>query len=458
VLVLGTWAANVVSPAAGVVAAQAFIANNPLRVNAGDINLDFLTEGALVDQLRGMYTQALAAHAPVLQSLTTVRFGSTVVTCPLHAIRWTGVVLDTVEWPDSHATLTHWLADWTFAGPTYGKPEWNGAAAISNPVTVTAGILLTLNVQLTVAPPFASAENCHIVGLHGGSVLFEALAQLHGGQQTVQIRGIAPSLNIVREGNVAIQWMVRCADDQQFNAGTNANHVFFLLGAPIAGGAPEDGPTLKRMQAAMQAVGQAQAVSPDISFNIIAGLWPHFPNYVLVNDPTLPGAYNHPNFFNAAGGAWPIMDHVASGAECQAIVRFVKGILNQIGSPAQTTGVLVWADPLNPNLALESPLGAGGLGGRTALVNGVTWYASLADGPIFAGQPVPQGTRLNNFEACLRYANGGAVGYFPGGVQALRPSADAVLRGFTALVWTSTRFDLFGNPTLFCEQVLRYYP
>lgn len=447
------------SPAAALAAAQGFIAANPGLAHGGDIDLDFSNPASPHPiQLLTRYTQAVQANPPLLTSLTSVRFGDTVVTCPMNAIRWTGVTVVSIDWLNSHGTLTNQQADWTFAGATYPKPEWSLLAGRADPVSATSGGQLTLDVGLTVAPAFASAENCHIVGIYAGVVLFEWIGQLHGGHQVVRINEVVPEPIVVREQNVQVQWLVRCADSQNFDAGMTANRVFLTLGAPIVGAAPEQGPTLRRMEAAMVASAQAAAVSNDISFNIIMGLWPHFPDYVLVADPGVPANFNHPTYFNAAGGAWPIGAHVGSGAECQAIVRFVKGILDQIGSPAQTTGVVVWADPNNPNVALEAPLAAGGLGGRTMMVLGVTWYAGLADGPIVAGQPVPQGTRLNNFEACLRYANAGVVAYFPGGVQAIRNSADEVLRGFTALVWTATRFDQWGNPVLFCEHVIRYYP
>src|SRR5205807_2197114 len=125
--------------------------------------------------------------------------------------------------------------------------------------------------------------------------------------------------------------------------------------------------------------------------------------------------------FNSAGGAWPMADHMSATGECQAIVRFVRNVIKQVGCPGKTDAVVVWADPdkHEGREVLEAPLGAGGLNGRKKSVNGQTWYAALSDTPVTEGYRFHEGrVGLNNFEACLRFTHKKKTKYYGGGAGA----------------------------------------
>jgi hypothetical protein len=54
-----------------------------------------------------------------------------------------------------------------------------------------------------------------------------------------------------------------------------------------------------------------------------------------------------------------------------------------------------------------------------------SWGAALLDGDM----------RPNNFEAALKFLDGGITRYYPGGVQSVLLTADQVLRVFNCLAW-----------------------
>lgn len=152
-------------------------------------------------------------------------------------------------------------------------------------------------------------------------------------------------------------------------------------------------------------------------------------------------------------------DYVDLGGECQAIVRFVRGILLQVGCPGEAKAVVVWTDPNieNGTKVLEAPHGTFTLHGRRKTVDGKLWYISLADrDPVSVGSRfTPDDMGMNNFEACLRFAHAGVTKYYGGGAG-VYDSHEEVIHAFHALVWHS--FDYEGSTLYYVIQeiVQRY--
>jgi hypothetical protein len=289
-------------------------------------------------------------------------------------------------------------------------------------------------------------------GLVAGEVWFEAPVRIAGGSR-ITARALARRKleGKVRSATLAIDWRAELAG-QIYDAGRTGPHAIHqTFGAPNESSAEqEDGATLLRMRHAIELVARARGQRPH---EVVASLMALFPGYTLMPDPAVPKELDHPAYFNDRGGAWPMADHIAARAECQAIVRFVRAILRQTGCPGETSAVVVWSDPEIDGgaTALEREIGmGGGLATRNKRgPSGGTWYAALVDRPLSDGDVgkvfppsharLPDGRRslgFNNFEACLRFRDGGVCKYYGGGAG-VYGSPQEVLRCFHALCWMS---------------------
>jgi hypothetical protein len=173
---------------------------------------------------------------------------------------------------------------------------------------------------------------------------------------------------------------------------------------------------------------------------IVSHLMKQFKDYELNAKKELE-KFNHPTYMNmGVGGTWPIADFIKPSAECQAIVRFVRNVINQLGVPGTAETFYVYAKPEAPNDAQESDQKQGYK--KHALVD-----RALADSDVGKRFP-PSHTRLdgggtsmgfNQYEACLRFsfADPGAksplILYYGGGAGVYKDH-HAVLRAFTAMV------------------------
>jgi hypothetical protein len=177
-----------------------------------------------------------------------------------------------------------------------------------------------------------------------------------------------------------------------------------------------------------KAVQLVAAIGSNDPHTIVGQLMTKFPYYTLRRDPGVPSKYRHPDYLGAYG-------------ECQAIVRFVRNVIKQVGCPGQAETVVVWADPdiEGGNKVLEGPWGAGtGLRNKERPVGGGSWFAVLVDkDPVAEGRTFPMDhIGLNNFEACLRFTHNGRRRYYGGGAGVYN-SADEVVKAFYALCWVS---------------------
>jgi hypothetical protein len=223
---------------------------------------------------------------------------------------------------------------------------------------------------------------------------------------------------------------------------------------PIVATDQEDGVTLKRMEKAVEHVGAASSLDPH---TIVAHLMALLPAYTLKTNPAVPARFKHPTYFNTVGGAWPIADHLPQVAECQAIVRFVRAVIRQVGCPGQAKAVVVWSDPDVGGGAtvLEADFGATTLHDRKKTVGGKSWYPALIDrDPVGPGSRFPTG--MNMYEACLKFEHGGVMKYYGGGAG-IYDSKDEVIMAFHALVWMSYDVDAAGDTVYVVEEIVRRY-
>jgi hypothetical protein len=108
----------------------------------------------------------------------------------------------------------------------------------------------------------------------------------------------------------------------------------------------EDGVTLKRMRAAVKIVedyqrsGKLTSMDPHAlvdTLRVWAGKY--------TTEPNKNGPADHPWYVSGPQGAWLFVDYKDLKANCQAMVRLIRGILHQLGVPGKAEPVVVWADP-----------------------------------------------------------------------------------------------------------------
>jgi hypothetical protein len=182
-----------------------------------------------------------------------------------------------------------------------------------------------------------------------------------------------------------------------------------------------------------------KTLPPSREHFIVWQLMSKFPFYQLHDDATL-AAFKHSGYFNRpTGGAWPMADYIAESGQCQAIVRFVRDVLKELGIPGTTQVVYIYAERSSPYTAKESDVPVGyawhgppGNERSESLVDTRVTAADIGRRYPESHTPLPGGRvsmGFNQYEACMKYTFGGQSLYFPGGTNgAIWETADQVLK------------------------------
>lgn len=363
-------------------------------------------------------------------------------------------------------------SDWQDTGSAFTKPEWESGKQ-SKPVSQTKNSPVTLDVDFEVEPKDACSTSCKITGTAGfGTLVFKASGNIAGGVQTFSATsGALPDEVSKLTGDIS--WSVETGNAGTFDAGSSSGHIIYVtIDTPISVGGREAGITQKRMEMAIKLVndtGKATAPwtvpPPGLSrpHQIVASLMVTLGNYTLNRDLTVPAALGHPGYLiswaggSVVGGAWNIADFMTKKAECQAIVRFVRAVIKQVGCPGNAQIMVVFADPgvNNGNTVLEEdwehpPDPSGNVALHHAApktIGGKRCFASLVDvfpgdtpGNVFDGHARGRlpGIGANAFEACLKFSDSGTSKYYPGGTGGgSMDNKEAVIFVFQALVFLS---------------------
>jgi len=215
------------------------------------------------------------------------------------------------------------------------------------------------------------------------------------------------------------------------------------------------------MNAAVRLVERVRSNDPH---TIVKSLMSRFRGYTLERNDQVPREYSHPTYFNDVGGAWPIAENIGATGECQAIVRFVRNVIHQVGCPGKAEAVVVFANPYNGN-PIERAFGDKGMSGSGFIpYNGKQVTPWLVDQVVEEGRWYPPShTRLpggggspgiNNYEACLKFTHGHTK-YYAGGVQhGIFNSMEEVIQVFNALVWA---YVDPASGAFYVEKIVRRY-
>ena len=344
---------------------------------------------------------------------------------------------------------------WTNTGKRYPVPEWVNGRALASPVVHKLDKAVKLDLTFRAGPPGACPEKGTIEGTGPDGITFAADVTFKPGTQTFTLTSTQATPKEVKELSLAFTWTAKT--ELASFSGPTANDCYLTIDKPASEGQPEDGVTKKRAQTAVTFVGETASLDPH---TIVDKLMKKFPFYTLKRDPDVPVEHKHPTYFNTTGGAWPMADAVDKSGECQAIVRFVRGLLKQVGCPGEAKTYLVWADPNvnGGNTVLEAEYPRTTLHDRSKRVAGVEWLAALADRDPVAVDTVftPDTMGMNNFEACLRFRHDGRTKYYGGGAG-VYDTHEEVIHAFTALVWFSIEPDAVGNTNYRIREIVRRY-
>lgn len=352
------------------------------------------------------------------------------------------IALESVELLSDHGALKGCGkgAGWRDEGEPCPKPEWTPARRC--PASHTMGE----PIRLAVAARGADAE---LTGRSPEGLSFAPVSRAPREDGRVIVRSTLALPRKVQKLSLDLRWSAGGAP-----IATETSHlVYVTLGRPDEDRRrtwPEDGVTLKRMDTAVSWVGPLETVEPHA---IVEGLLSRFPYYTLQPSPKVPKKYGHPRYFNDDGGAWAMADHPEESGECQAIARFVRAMLRQIGAPGELRVRLVWADPrVNQGRSpievdWEEEPGAGL--DVTRRIRGRRCVAALVDGPVEEGKIYPPSHTilkdgrispgLNRYEAFVRFSHGRDTRYYAAGASGAGPipKGTSMLQVFWGLVWVS---------------------
>jgi len=166
---------------------------------------------------------------------------------------------------------------------------------------------------------------------------------------------------------LVLDWTLEL-DDRIVPCGSTGPHTIYIIygppwarrdaDAPWPPPAPsvkEYGVTEKRTRAAVQFVHGALLAKwgtfEDVGTKpLLEALHHAHPRYRFTPSPAMSGPYVQATravgyLHNVVGGAWPHIDFPGTGAECQALVRLVDGVLRQLGTEGKYLRGYVYADP-----------------------------------------------------------------------------------------------------------------
>jgi hypothetical protein len=404
--------------------------------------------------------------------------------------------------------------NWEAGGRRYaemnGGAHWDAESGQSFPASVTKGTDIVIGIELEINSADVDPVDCKIVGTCRGtsdlsaadaSLVFEASFVLGtSAPSSLTLTGKKPLANEVFEcPSWFIDWKTEVAG-RVFDSGTSGpHHLYVTYDTPIPAGAPlvspfgpvppllEDGITEKRMQAAVSLTeerwrGAINEIDKETGkpydrndpHTLVRFLMTWVDGYTLATADfnKVPQKYDHPRYLlDTTPGhvhrisAWPVYQFHKFLAECQAIVRFVRGVLMQIGCPGLVEFVVVYArsDQAAGAIALEDSVIPPDpdpskyrpkTGTNRRLVRGLLrdfdhsqeGLQSLTDKVVFppgdkypTGQVILAGDILNTYEACLKFTypvKDGKTRYYGGGVKRPAESAQMMLWCFKQLVWT----------------------
>jgi hypothetical protein len=361
------------------------------------------------------------------------------------------ITFTSIRFLSDHGIMKNNLLDYRNTGDLYPRTHWTPDQAY--PISHTSDKKIEIDLEYEVGPAGAVAESGDLIctDMDGDEWFRKAGVKFSAGKAKLRLES-AGFIKHIDARRYLLNWSIEKMTVAPSPSATR-HEIVFTVDTPVGfTGDYDPGVTSRRLVTSAHLVKPMDSVD---SHTVVKGLMTRLKFYVLQPDKAVPEKFGHPTYFlkqngkllhNNEGGAWPMMDFLDYYGECQAIVRFVGNVVKQLGMPGTAEKVFIFAIPADPLVAKEST--TGGLGSFPGY--------TLADKKVQLGQVyppshsrMPDGSSspgFNNYEACLKFSDGGVTKYYGGGMQgASLDTAQEVLKGFYALV--KVRSEWYPNDT-----------
>jgi hypothetical protein len=368
------------------------------------VALKRINYGRLMDNLPENRRQELI-------DLLAAGLGST-GTFPTSESKEPGTALRSLDFVSDHAVMRDNSKDWSNDGKAFLQPDFainDKGETRSDSISHTKGQQIQIDLGLDVTPASAAAATATITGKGTSPFLdFDFTGTMSGGAG--QMRHMA-SPNKLPDAVAAyrsqsIDWKIKWGSWEHPIGTTGTFDIYSTVDTPKR----PDQVTTKRMAKAVELVSSAPTLDPHAVVRSIMSNWTNF---------NLDVRYTN---------EWDLAADIQKGAQCIDLVRFVQSVIGTVGLPGTAQAVIIWARPTASTTAVETPWGSPG-GMSSGLYPGYpgqpSWRAALLDGNF----------RPNNFEAALKFSDGGTTKYYPGGVDTVFDDPDSVLTVFNCLAW-----------------------
>lgn len=368
------------------------------------IALKRINYGRLMDNLPENRRQELI-------DLLAAGLGST-GTFPTSENKEPGTALRSLDFVSDHAVMRDNSKDWSNDGRAFPQPDWaidEKGETRSDSISHTMGRQIEIDLGFDVMPASAAAAPATITGKGSSPFLdFDFTGTMSGGAGKTQHMMSPNKLPdaVAAYLRQSIDWKIKWGSWEHLIGTTGPFDIYATVDKP----AKPDTVTTNRMAKAVELVSSAPTLNPHDVVKSIMFKWTRF------------------NLDVQYANEWDLAADMEKGAQCIDLVRFVQSVIGMVGLPGTAEAVIIWAKPGAPTTAVETPWGiSGGMSSRLfpGFPGQPSWQAALLDGDF----------RPNNFEAALKFTDGGTTKYYPGGVNTVFDNPDAVLTVFNCLAW-----------------------
>jgi hypothetical protein len=337
-----------------------------------------------------------------------------------------GFALRSLAFTSDHGVMRDNDKDWSAAGTPYPQPEWRSlepGKALSAPISHTMDRHIDAELGFDVLPASATPANVNITGDSDVDFLrFSHTATMSGGTgKTAAMSSIGKlPTEVTAFRDKYIDWKVKWGAWEHEVARTGPFTLFVTIADPANPGAV----TYRRMAKAVELVASSPTLDSHDIVKTIMFRWTNF------------------NLDVRYANEWDLAGDMETGAQCIDLVRFVQSVIGMVGAPGTAEAVVVWAKPPAPDAAIERPWPHAGMSSSEVAPHPgePSWSAALLDGDM----------RPNNYEAALKFTDGGVMRYYPGGVPEVMTTPDEVLGVFNCLAWIKpvggNRYEIMEIP------------
>lgn len=392
-----------------------------------------------------------------------------------------------------HGVIRNNTSDWENTGNLYEKPDWTPEK--SNPVSHSRK--KKGKIRVVIEAEGEAPDNGEIKAKVGDTLYFQSgTVNFKIGKNTLELTSVKNMSEEIGKGKVILKWTCSTTrKPEEESIGKTSNFILITYAKPIPQAMePDDGVTVYRMSKSIDLIKRTNKTELHDIVEKIMGL---FKTYTLDPDPAVPAKLGHPFYTHTKIGAWALRDYIANTAECQAICRFTRGVMEQVGVP-NVIPTVVWAEPTPDDLdyvAKEAPYGFGGLTRHMRSIDAsydkletyqvpeelgffdtisgkkpmmltktrtvrvpkkVSWTARLTTSAPTVGEDATE-CGLNTYEACLKVTDDKAVVKYYGGGAGVFQTKEAVVRAFHSLIWVLTVVP--DDPTLpnqyICQKAIK---